>query len=375
MLPEPPIVHVPFSYLKSLDHPDLVKLLKVNDMELTARRDRGDIFELEWESTDPDYEATLTLVRHKAIKDSGCAFFAGRDRFDLAVCFVSLLHYVPHEALHLLARADTDTASRLAALDCLMLVYLPDNGVSYWDAMVDETVRTLLKDPSPEVRYRALELEVFGNSAAALEHVDELLAQELDDAARRKLTALRAGAEIGIPKAPRVRVEATASRELRLAFPIYSEANVEKIAQRFSRACSVVQTSTLEIDGGAGLVELQANDRDARLTCVVSTDSSLGGTYFSGAEGMRFVLDVSHIVSYFPVELAKICAFYCQRGALRVRAISALVFAATEKILPGSGLDPAIHVVLTDALNDVDPTVQLAAQAALATLRDEVARA
>jgi hypothetical protein len=372
MSPEPPVLHVPFSYLKSLDAPEFAELMTANDMALIARRDRSDLREWEWESTDPDYEVTLTLVRHKAIKDSGCAFFAGRDRFDLAVCFVSLLHFVPHEALHLLARADTDTASRLAALDCLKLVHLPDNGVSYWDAMVDETVRILLKDPSPEVQYRALEAEVFGNGAAALQHIDELLAQETDDAARRKLADLRAGAEVASRKAPVVRFEDTAPRELRLAFPIYSEASVETIARRFSGACSVGQTSTLEIDGGSRLVELQANDRDARLTCAVSTVSSVGGTYFSGADGMRFVLDVSHLVHYFPVELAKICAFYCQRGALRVRAISALVFAATEKLLPGSGVDPEIYTVLKDALSDVDPAAQLAAQAALLMLGEEL---
>jgi hypothetical protein len=375
-LPQPPpVIHLPFATKWELKDAEYERQLRKLSLKLLGHREQADLEIAEWEMTDPDFPATLALIKSVELEDLGSAHFSGQTPVDCAMYLLPALHYIPAPLLHQVARTASEKELREIALQVLSQLYTAELGTSHWDPNIELTTRIVRRDPDRELRRRALFIEMVGRSSAAGRHIRELLEAETDPAERRQLAILRdvhnksAGKE-----QPPAAEEEISEPELRLAFSIYQDAPFDKIVSRFKDFCTIKEDVETDFGGGARLVELQSNDSDARLTLAVPGNSRVGCAYFSGPDAVDMALGFGTAVAYFPQDLAKHLVRHSEFIDYRVDALQALALSASTRILPGKGMDPEIRTLLQDCLDDSDSEVQSAAVNMSVFLRGELSQ-
>lgn len=369
-----PSLRVPFCFDVPLDSEAFASRMRVGDLELAGPHEAHDVDLAEWRSTLPGHEGSALFARDSRNPDLGCTYFTGPRDVDLALRLVNVIPYVPAGMLHLTARACPERGMRIAALRTLAQVYMIEDRVSYWDRDVDRTVREVSQDPDADLRRRAFAIEVKGNPHAAARDIKAALEREIDPEERRLLEALLSAAEDRMKDAPKAPAIDESASDLRYAIPFFMDAPADDILQRFTNVCSIEQRASVPFEGAAELVELKANDVDARLTLVMTGLSELGVAYYSGSDAALMAFGFSIALSYLPSELAKIGAQESRFGDQRARCFHALALAHSGRIAPLAALDPDVPRILERALSDRDPEAQAAAKAASVLLRDEIAR-
>lgn len=366
-------LRIPFIHDGELDSPEFKERLEAGELSVVAHRQQKELEILECESRDPGYLGSVVISRAHASPDLGSVSIAGPGRVDLAMSLVPAFSYVPAVVLHLGARSAPERDARLTSLQVLSLLHLAEEKESYWDASIEATTRLLRQDPEGELRRQALFVELMGHPAAALRHIRELLAAETDAEERRQLEILR---DVAGQRAQASREQDLSvfpeEPELRLALPFIQNAPLDEIVSRFSELCTRVQQMRAPVEGGARLVELAANDYDARLYFVAVEGARIGCLYFSGTDTFSMALGAAMGLAYFPPELARHVARSSKYPDFRAQAIQALALAASTRILPGKGVDSELRALLQAALSDREPQVQGTAVNMSLLLREEL---
>ncbi len=332
---------------------------------------------VEWRSIDPDFDASLVISQDQAVGDLACAYFTGPERVGLATRLVPVISYLPIELMHLSARASSVSAERRGALVVLGQFYMAEDGNSYWDTDIEETVRVARSDADPMVRVDAAFAEVKGNPAAASRHIAEALRKEADPVALERLQiALSLAEKAGEGPRP---VQQTYPGALHLtsehlALPVYSVESVDGVVRRFAGNTQVVARRSITIDTKvvAELVELKAHQLDATMRYATSVESKIGCAYFSGTERVVAAWGASHGLKYLPVHLAKEAAVLGRYDELRTMGILALAFASSQRMCPGIATDPELPGILARCAEDADPAVRFAAVTSRILLREEL---
>ncbi|HEX5745291.1 MAG TPA: hypothetical protein VFZ09_03545 [Archangium sp.] len=369
-----PSLRLAFTYQGELDEPEFEERLRVGNLTLENRREKGDLEVLECESRDPGFVSSVTLTRSRELADMGCAYFSGPDRIDVAMSLVTVLQFIPAGLLHLGARAGPDRQVRVNSLQVLSQLYLAEEGGACRDSHVEHTTRLVRGDADRELRWRALFIELVGKLPGARRHIRELLEAETEARERQVLEDFLARAERQEGTSEAVEpAEAAPEPELRLALPFMQRSPpLDALLEHLESVCERVQEIR---EGDTRWVELRARELDGRMTFLSPEGSDVGCLYFSGADAAEMAIGTGSMLAYLPPELARLALRSSRFDEYRVQALHALALSASTRILPGGGVDAELRALLQAAMVDPVPEVKGAAMNMSFFLREELSRA
>lgn len=364
-------LRIPFLHQGELDSPEFEEGLSAGNLALVKRRDQKDLEIIECRSRDPRLEGSVMFLRSREIADIGCVHVAGPGRVDLALSLVLALRYIPAGLLHLGARNAPDRQARLNALQVLSLVYLTEEGVSYWDTHMETTARRVRSSPDGELRRQALFAEVVSRPATALQHIRELLETERQEEEVRQLQVLLEVTQQHTQQLQdEVVPEERPEQEPRLALPFIQDAPLHEMVERFDSISTVVRNTETREDGGAHVAELAANGLDARTLLIAPEGAPVGCAYITGADAFNVAVGSGNGLPYFPVELAKQIARTSRFAEYRVQALQALALSSSPRYLPSKGIDPEVTELFQAALADPKAEVRRTAESLNLRLRE-----
>ncbi len=290
-----------------------------------------------------------------------------------------MLSYLPIELLHLMGRASPIREERQAALRTIGQFYSAEEGISYWDTDLQETLDIAWQDPDPEVRLAAAAAEINCDPARAKIRIEKALEESADAGLRDALSTLYRLMELDKVDSGVAATPFPGSLRLtgeQLVIPMHRPESISDLVRGFSGNTTLIARRDVESGGTAvaSIIELRPNQFDATIT-FASTEWDVACSCFGGPDRVVVAVGSGHVLKYFPLHLAKITAIQCSDAELRTRALRALTFASSARMFPGLEMDPEITTIIRRAVKDPDPQVQSAAISAMVLLRAELGNA
>lgn len=314
-----------------------------------------------------DLDALVSLAKYDDVDDLACGYLTGPARATLAARMIEVVHAVPAEVLHALARRSEQPEVRYAALKVAGQAHADPQAGSAWDEQIARTIAAAMEDAEGAIRLEAALVAIRVNPRRSGPILRGLLKCEKDPIVRDAVEDLipKTGAAGDGP----ADTHRTVDSSLRLAFPSCMTGHLA------DKGCALDAIScpptTIEVGEGVRLFERSAMaPRRARLRALVDEAREAACVSFDGDDAAAFALDAAEVLHLIPIPFAVELAREGPTPEVRVRTVLGLAMAASSRVLPDGGtavqrLMPLLEALSEDAAGEVRE-VAIAARALLA---------